>query len=316
MERYNKPTNKTPIQWVPEEPLRIVLNDSILSKVEDGSLIEEYVELYRRFRDPEPDEILSFPENPVSHSDLYEDLFSVEGSFKQMNLDNIGKDFLCFILHTQYLRENFKTKGPDSIVRFLIDDRGQTNEFNNLNNSILRVEVLFNFMSEEGVDLTENLNLTEREYFVLFTDSPKRRLSDDEIRPVEWIVGTSRFSKMIRRCSVLLQEREVFESVSKRTNPIDFKLPKGIKYLNGDMTHDSHTDSIRISLNREFRLWDRFRRLGYPSIRDISNGTRIPYILLIGLRDRTENPIQYTGTSLLTRIPVRVATEIVKCFSK
>lgn len=314
MVRYNKPTDKKNIQWDPEEPVRRVLSESILNQIEDGQLIEKYVDLYRRFREPQPDETLLFPDIPVKVSEIYDDLFSPMGSVKQMNLDNIGKDFLCYIILTQSLRENIKVGGVDSIVRFLTDDKRMSNENNNLNNSILRVEVLFNFLREQGMSLTPEEFLTDREEFILFTDAPQRKLRNEEINPLKWIVGTSMFSKLVRKESVLFQNRERFESILPQIRPDLFRLPVIVRFLNGETKGDTLTESLRITLNREFRLWDPFRRLGYPCLRDISEGTGIPYILLLGLRDKTGDPNQYRGTDLLHKIPVRVHGELSRFF--
>lgn len=314
MERYNKPTDKKSIQWTPEEPLRKVLRESILNQIEDGRFIEEYVEIYKTFREPQPDETLSFPVLPVKVSDLYDDLFSPMGSVKQMNLDNIGKDFLCYILLTQFLREHIEEGGVETIVRFLTDDRRMSNENNNLNNSILRVEVLFNYLRTQGIDLSLDVNLTDRQEFVLFTDAPLRKLKNEEINPLEWIVGTSMFSKLIRKESVLFQNRERFESILPKISHESFGLPLMVRYLNGVERGPTLTESLRITLNREFRLWDPFRRLGYPNLRDISDGTGIPYILLLGLRDRSGNPTQYTGTDLLHRVPTKIYGELSREF--
>lgn len=314
MERYNKPTDKTSIKWNPEDPVRRVLSESILNQVEDGKLIEEYVGIYRKFREPQPDEILLFPDIPVSFSNLYDDLFSPMGSVKQMNLDNIGKDFLCYILLTLFLKENIEVGGVDTIVRFLTDDRRMSNENNNLNNSILRVEVLFNYLRSQGTDLSLDVNLTDRTEFVIFTDAPQRKLREEEIKPLEWIVGTSMFSKLIRKESVLLQNRERFESILPKIDHSQFGLPQMVRYLNGTEQGPTLTESLRISLNREFRLWDPFRRLGYPNLRDISEGTGIPYILLLGLRDKSGDPNQYRGADLLHRVPAKIYRELSRYF--
>lgn len=310
--KYNTPTEKREIDWNPQEHIEKILKDSVLFTYGGEELVRIYLNRYEEFRNPQPSEIVDLPEIPVIYSDLYQDLFSTKGGKKQRGLDNIAKDFLCFILLTQFLRENDKHR-EDSFIRFLTDKQGRDNPNTNLNNTILRVEVLFNFLRSQGYVLNMN---PEDDTFILFTSTSQRRINEKDIKPIEWITGTARFSKLIRRQSVLFQERKKLDEILPQIAPEDWGLPLFVRYLNGERDGETMTESLRFSLNREFRLWGRFRQVGFPSLRDISIATEIPYLLLLGIRDKESPSEYYTGMNLLNRLHLRTIGILIQNLKK
>lgn len=298
-------------EWNPIAPVERILREVLDNRGgvhrNRTGVIEEYLSLYERFRMSNPDDVLSFPENVLSSREWYEDLFSPEGSVKQINLDHIGKDFLCMIYLTEVIRESFSENKAKSLYRVLTDRR-EGNQNNNLNNSLLWVEALVNFLSCYGWDLSIP-ERQEEEPSILFTDV-KYRLREEDSHPVVWMVETSRFSKLVRSISVCLQNKgklpQLFEN-----SPAKYGLTGELRLLNLRFLRKTFLFALEIAVNREFRLWDSFRKYGFPSLRQISEYTQIPYSLLIELRWRQADPNEYTGTSLLHRIPVLYADRLI-----
>ena len=299
------------IEWDPLAPvekiLREVLNGREGYLFNRTGLVNEYLRLYERFREGHPDEILSFPENVLSSREWYEDLFSPEGSIKQINLDHIGKDFLCMIYLTEVVRECFSVNRAKSLYRVLMDRR-EGNENNNLNNSLLWTESLVNFLRCYGWDLSIPERV-EGERSILFTDV-KRSIREEDSHPVVWMVETSRFSKLVRSISVCLQNRGKLPQL-RGYNPERYGLSEDLILLNERRVRNTFLFALEISVNREFRLWDRFRKMGFPSLRQISEYTEIPYSVLIDLRSKQADTTQYTGVNLLKRIPIRYADRLI-----
>ena len=299
-------------EWDPLAPVEKILTEVLNGRegylFNRTGLIDEYLRLYERFREGHPDEILSFPEGVLSSREWYEDLFSPEGSLKQMNLDHIGKDFLCMIYLTEVIRESFSINKVKSLYRVLMDRR-EGNPNNNLNNSLLWTESLVNFLTLHDWDLSIPERV-EGERSILFTDV-KYKIKEEDSHPVVWMVETSRFSKLVRRISVSLQNREKLPQLME-WSPERYELREELIVLSERFVRNTFLFALEIAVNREFRLWDRFRTLGFPSLRQISEYTQIPFSILVDLRRRQADPNEYTGTSLLHRIPVRVADELIQ----
>ncbi len=298
-------------EWDPLAPVEKILTEVLNGRegylFNRTGLIDEYLRLYERFREGHPDEILSFPEGVLSSREWYEDLFSPEGSLKQINLDHIGKDFLCMIYLTEVAKECF-TQNKAKSLYLVLTDRKEGNEHNNLRNSLLWVEAIVNFLRCYGWDLSIPERV-EGERSILFTDV-KRSIREEDSHPVVWMVETSRFSKLVRRMSVCLQNRGKLNDL-KMITPESYGLSSELILLNERVVRNTFLYAINISVNREFRLWDRFRTLGFPSLRQIADYTEIPYSVLVDMRSKQADITQYTGTNLLNRIPIKYADRII-----
>lgn len=299
-------------EWDPIAPveriLREVLDNREGFRFNRTGVIDDYLRLYERFRMSTLNDVLLFPEGVLSSREWYEDLFSPEGSLKQMNLDHIGKDFLCMIYLTEVIRESFSINKVKSLYRVLMD-RGEGNPNNNLNNSLLWTESLVNFLTLHDWDLSIPERV-EGERSILFTDV-KYKIKEEGSHPVVWMVETSRFSKLVRRISVSLQNREKLPQLME-WSPERYELTEELIVLSERFVRNTFLFALEIAVNREFRLWDPFRQYGFPSLRQISEYTQIPFSILVDLRRRQADPNEYTGTSLLHRIPVRVADELIQ----
>lgn len=301
-------------EWDPIAPVEKILRE-VIDKREGflfnrTGLVEEYLKLYRRFRMADPTEILSFPEYILSSREWYQDLLSPEGATKQINLDPIGKDFLCMIYLNEKIRESFSENRVKSLHRVLMDRR-EGHENNNLNNSLLWVEALVNFLRCYGW----NMSIPERmedERSILFTDVKRTPKEND---PVVWMVETSRFSKYVRNISVRLQEQEKLPQLME-TSPQKYGLTGEMILLNERYVRNTFLYALTIAVNREFRLWDKYRKFGFPSLRQIAEHTEIPFSVLVELRSKQADITQYTGTSLLHRIPIRVAEQLIENLSE
>lgn len=298
-------------EWDPLAPVEKILTEVLNGRegylFNRTGLIDEYLRLYERFREGHPDEILSFPEGVLSSREWYEDLFSPEGSLKQINLDHIGKDFLCMIYLTEVAKECF-TQNKAKSLYLVLTDRKEGNEHNNLRNSLLWVEAIVNFLRCYGWDLSIPERV-EGERSILFTDV-KRSIREEDSHPVVWMVETSRFSKLVRSMSVCLQNRGKLNDL-KMITPESYGLSSELILLNERVVRNTFLYAINISVNREFRLWDRFRTLGFPSLRQIADYTEIPYSVLVDMRSKQADITQYTGTNLLNRIPIKYADRII-----
>ena len=298
-------------EWNPLAPVERILREVLDNRVgphhNRTGVIDDYLRLYERFREGHPDEILSFPEGVLSSREWYEDLFSPEGSLKQMNLDHIGKDFLCMIYLTEVIRESFSINKVKSLYRVLMDRR-EGNQNNNLNNSLLWTESLVNFLTLHDWDLSIPERV-EGERSILFTDV-KYRKKEENSHPVVWMVETSRFSKLVRGLSVALQERGKLPQLFEHS-PTRYGLSGELRLLNQRFVRNTFLFGVEIAVNREFRLWDSYRKYGFPSLRQISEYTGIPYSLLVELRSKQADINEYTGTSLLHKIPVLYADRLI-----
>ena len=299
-------------EWDPIAPVERILREVLDNKegfrFNRTGVIDDYLRLYERFRMSNLNDVLLFPEGVLSSREWYEDLFSPEGSLKQMNLDHIGKDFLCMIYLTEVIRESFSINKVKSLYRVLMDRR-EGNPNNNLNNSLLWTESLVNFLTLHDWDLSIPERV-EGERSILFTDV-KYKIKEEDSHPVVWMVETSRFSKLVRRISVSLQNREKIPQLME-WSPERYELTEELIVLSERFVRNTFLFALEIAVNREFRLWDPFRQYGFPSLRQISEYTQIPFSILVDLRRRQADPNEYTGTSLLHRIPVRVADELIQ----
>ena len=302
-------TNRT--EWDPLEPMERILTEVLNNRegylFNRTGLVNEYLRIYERFRSANPDEILSFPENVLSSREWYEDLFSPEGSIKQINLDHIGKDFLCMIYLTEVARECF-TQNKAKSLYLVLTDRKEGNEHNNLRNSLLWVEAIVNFLRCYGWDLTIP-ERTFEERSIIFTDV-KRTIKEEDSHPVVWMVETSRFSKLVRGLSVCLQNKGKLPQLMEHS-PERYGLTGELILLNERFVRNTFLFAMEIAVNREFRLWDRYRKMGFPSLRQIAEYTQIPFSILVELRRKQADITQYTGTSLLKRIPIKYADRLI-----
>lgn len=298
-------------EWDPIAPVERILREVLDNR--DGfrfnrkGIIEEYLKLYRRFREAHINEILCFPESVLNSREWYEDLFSPEGSIKQINLDHIGKDFLCMIYLTEVARESFVYNKAKSLHRVLTDRR-EGNQNNNLNNSLLWVEAIVNFLRCYGWDLTIPERV-EGERSILFTDV-KIKLKEEDSHPVVWMVETSRFSKLVRGLSVCLQHKGKLPQLFEHS-PERYGLAGELILPSERFVRNTFLYGVEIAVNREFRLWDSYRKYGFPSLRQISEYTQIPFSILVELRRRQANINEYDGTDLLHRIPIRYADRLI-----
>lgn len=290
--------------WIPFEPVGRILTDIGLSEEEVSSLEAPF----DGFRHQGPDDPLPLPEGLRTSDDWFRLLFREEarnvpstlpdgtevlqyddGSgpvFRQVNLDNIGRDFLCLLYLRQRVLDLWEDGGLEEVLSNLFrQEAGTPNEFNSLTNSLLRSEALTDVLFLRGYDMTdpdEGDGGEGRYSFDLLTDPPSRRMTLTEVpSAVSLLRDTTNLSRLIRQLSVCLQDGGKWEDLN-RISSKDFRLPYVFSPLS-DRRLVRGTDSFarETALSREFCLWDPDRGNGLPSIRTISERKGIPYLDLL-----------------------------------
>lgn len=290
-------------EWNPLEQMTPIIEGVLLT--EEGrerpdAVVDQYEKTYLAFREANPAELLCIPETGISAKEWERRLFSTKGVIKQRRLDNIGKDFLAFIYWSELFRETIRSGEIDRISKLIICKDRREEEFANKDNTLIIIEALDNMLRLHGC------NLKRKEKTVLFTDASRGK----ENYVSDMIVSTCLFSKLVRAISVAFQEGVEFTEI-REISPAAFHLDNKIIIPSmGDGTWNTFVEAFTIAANREFRLWDKFRKYGFPSLRQISDYSLVPYSVLLCIRDHRESALGYKGTSFLHRISARTAENI------
>lgn len=202
-----------------------------------------------------------------------------DGFIGQINLDNIGRDFLCLIYYRQRILDLFREGGLKLVLSdlFKAQDR-EPLEYTNLNNSLIPVEALTDFLTLRGTDLgTGGKDLT-----TILTDPPTRHLVLGEVPSFSsMLIDSTNLSRFIRSLSVLLQDGGRWEHLT-RVSFKDFDLaPEMTLFRDKRLIQSTRNFGFYVSMSREFCLWDVYRGDRLPSIRQISDGLGIPYLELL-----------------------------------
>lgn len=292
-------------RWEPFEPVRKLLSEVGLTDDEVG-LFEAP---FKEFRHQESGKPLDLPEDVRTSEEWFELLFrSVlnettttededgniieeygkpnQGLVGQINLDNIGRDFLCLIYHRQRVIDLYRAGGLNLVVSDLFKPHpNEPFEYTNLTNSLIPVEALTDFLILRGADIKTERNGGP---MVLLTDPPTRHLTLREIPSFSSMLNdTSNLSRYIRTLSVILQDGGKGDDLN-RVSPQDFDLDDRFTMFDDRRRFYQTRRFCRyISMTREFCLWDIYREDRLPSIRQISDNLGISYsellrILLFG----------------------------------
>lgn len=286
------------LDWNPFEPVGRVLSSVGLTEDE----VRRYEIPFDRFRHQESGETLDLPEDIRTSDEWFRLLFRQvipstteridedgniikeygepnQGFVRQINLDEIGKDFLCLIYHHQRILDLFRGGGLSLVLSDLFKAReDEPQEFVNLNNSLIPVEALTDFLTLRGTDLgTGGKDLT-----TILTDPPTRHLTLREIPSFSSMLrDTTNLSRFIRSLSVLLQDGGRWEHLIQVSFK-DFNLaPDMTLFRDRRRIQSTRNFGFYISMSREFCLWDIHRGDRLPSIRQISDGLGIPYLELL-----------------------------------
>lgn len=285
--------------WNPFEPVGRILSSVGLTENEVSLFEAPFIE----FRQQESGVPLRLPENIRSSEDWFRLLFREgaptikettdedgniikeygdpnQGYFRQVNLDEVGKDFLSLIYYRQRILDLMREGGLRLVLSDLFKARDdEPQEYVNLNNSLIPVEALTDVLTLNGAEFP-----TDR------TDGPMTILSDPPLRHLT-LRDVPSFSSMLRDST----------NLSRYIRNLSSCLQDGGRW--GDLTQISFTDfnlsdrlsllrdrrSLRwtglfgrgIAMSREFCLWDIHRDDRLPSIRQISDGLGIPYLELL-----------------------------------
>ena len=290
--------------WFPFGPIARILRTSGLSD-EEVYLFEEP---YREFRTQEADVPLNLPDDIRSSDDWFRLLFSSQEErsedssvieyrpdlgrgFRQVNLDPVGRDFLCRIYYHQRVLELSRSGGFGVILRHLLGSPVQAVEgqrdFTSLSNSLIPVEAVEDFLLRENIRGEENPVresdfLDENEKFVLISDPPLKHLTLREFPPfLTMLRDSSNLSRYIRRISVGLQSGNKWEDLN-RVSPQEFLLPDWFSPFRDRRTWEQTQEFVlRVSMIREFGLNIPEREHRLPSLRLISDRRGIPYNRLL-----------------------------------
>lgn len=292
--------------WSPFEPVGRILSSVGLTDDE----VERYETPFDRFRHQGAGEPLDLPEDIRSSEDWFRLLFrSVipsttertdeagdivkmygdpnKGFIGQINLDNIGRDFLCLIYYRQRVLDLLRTGGLRSVISDIFKAReDEPPEFVNLNNSLIPVEALTDILTLGGKTFP-----SDREgMMTILSDPPTRHLPLREVPSFsEMLRDSSNLSRYIRTLSVCLQDGGRWDhliQVSFR----DFNLDERFNLLRDRRWSESTRNfGFYVAMSREFCLWDIHRDDRLPSIRQISDGLGIPYLELLRIINFGEN---------------------------
>ena len=158
------------LDWNPFDPVGRILSSVGLTDDE----VRGYESPFDRFRHQEAGEPLTLPEDirtsdewfdllfrgvaPISPSTDEGNLFSDYGEpnrgyLGQVNLDPIGRDFLALIYYRQRTLDLFRRGGLALVISDLFKaQENEPREYVNLNNSLLPVEALTDFLTLRGVE--------------------------------------------------------------------------------------------------------------------------------------------------------------------
>lgn len=223
------------------------------------------------------------------------------GYIGQINLDNIGRDFLCYIYYIQKISELMESEDLEEVLREVLREQvGEPVEFTNLNNSLIPVEALWDYFSDNFIfgkpigkndkgaeDFSTNVNrsyelpgiVEEKDLSVILSDPPQRRLNISEIPSfVGMMQNTKNLSKMIRKISVCLQDGGEWKDIEKIYD-YDYNLNQRLSLFKDRRISIGETALFArgVAMSREFGLWDINRGDRLPSIRTISEKRKIPY---------------------------------------
>ena len=310
------------LDWNPFDPVGRILSSVGLTDDE----VRGYESPFDRFRHQEAGEPLDLPEDirtsdewfdllfrgvvPVSPSTDEGNLFSDYGEpnrgyLGQVNLDPIGRDFLALIYYRQRTLDLFRRGGLALVISDLFKaQENEPREYVNLNNSLLPVEALTDFLTLRGVEFP-----TERDpdkVLTILSDPPTRHLSLRDVPSfVSMLRDSSNLSRYIRLLSVCLQDGGGWENLT-RISFRDFNLDERMTLLRDRRrTEPTRNFGFYVSMSREFCLWDIYRDDRLPSVRQISDGLKIPYIellriLLFGETNREKRGIhRFSGLEFL-----------------
>ena len=286
------------LDWNPFDPVGRILSSVGLSDDE----VRRYETPFDRFRHQGTGEPLDLPENIRTSEEWFRLLFVPvldgtteatdeegnivreyglpnSGYFGQINLDNIGRDFLALIYYRQRTLDLFRRGGLRIVLRDLFKAReDEPREFVNLNNSLIPVEALTDFLTLRGTDLGTG----GEDPTTILTDPPSRHLTLGEIPSFSsMLIDSTNLSRFIRSLSVLLQDGGRWEHLT-RVSFKDFNLSDRFSLLRDRRRVEwTRNFGFYVSMSREFCLWDIHRGDRLPSIRQISDGLGIPYLELL-----------------------------------
>lgn len=280
--------------WSPFDSVGRLLSDIGLTPVE----VSSFEAPFEAFRHQGAGEPLNLPEDIRTSEDWFRLLFVPSGphtttdengneyleymgdyerggNFRQMTLDDIGKDFLCLIYYRQRILDLFREGGLSPVISDIFKPRTETPpEYANLNNSLIPVEALTDFLTLRGTRFpTDRVGP-----MVILTDPPSRHLTIAEVPSFSSMLrDSSNLSRFIRSLSVLLQDGGRWEHLC-RVSVEDFNLAEDFVRLRDRRTFLSTRNvGLDVAMSREFSLWDINRDERLPSIRQISDGLGIPY---------------------------------------
>lgn len=301
-------------------------------------IIEEYRSTYEEFREVEEIVPLYLPQDVKSSEEWYRCLFCEKdwskphteetapigeaitegepniGYLSQINLDNIGKDYLCLIYYTQRLTELGKVKPLYHLMSDYFIPEKNIPKWTNLRNTLLKVEAFERYLilNEDIGAISKDSDMND----IIFSDSQ---------RPIKWTIDgesvlasirySSHLSKLIRRASVMLQEGNNWEIISHDTKFHEFCPTFKRVILPSGEELGFYMAFIRdVIYSREFHLWDPHRNEILPSIRAISEELNIPYIDLLRLiRAESVEREYYNGLEFISK---RVSNVALKSLEK
>ena len=287
------------LDWNPFEPVRRVLSSVGLTEEE----VDEYETPFDRFRHQEAGEPLTLPEDVRTSEEWFDLLFGIteihthtqtgeeedkqetsvemnEGLRGQINLDNIGRDFLALIYYRQRVLDLFRRGGLTLVLTDLFKARtDEPLEYMNLNNSLLPVEALTDFLTLRGAEFRRR---AEDEPTTILTDPPLRHLPLGSIPMFSSMLrDSSNLSRWVRVLSVCLQDGGHWENLI-RIPFTDFDLsPDLFLFRDRREVQSTRNFGFYVSMTREFCLWDIHRDDRLPSVRQISDNLGIPYLELL-----------------------------------
>ena len=286
------------LDWEPFDPVERILSSIGLTEEE----VRGYETPFEMFRHQEAGEPLDLPEDIRTSEEWFRLLFRAvidgeeettdengdvvkeyglpnSGFFKQINLDNIGRDFLALIYYRQRTLDLFRAGGLRIVLSDLFKAReDEPREFVNLNNSLIPVEALTDFLTLRGTVLGSRAD----DLTTILTDPPSRHLALREVPSFSsMLIDSSNLSRFIRSLSVLLQDGGRWDHLTQISFR-DFDLSDRMTLFRDRRTVQSTRNfGFYVAMSREFCLWDIHREDRLPSIRQISDKLGIPYVELL-----------------------------------
>ena len=283
------------LDWNPFDPVGRILSSVGLTEDEVG----RYEGPFDRFRHQGSGEPLDLPDDIRTSEEWFRLLFVPvldgmteatdgegnivkehgnpnSGYFRQINLDNIGRDFLVLIYYRQRVLDLFRDGGLRLVLSDIFTARkDEPREFVNLNNSLIPVEAMTDFLTLRGAEFPTD---ETPDGMTILSDPPTRHLSLGEVPSFSSMLRDStNLSRFIRSLSVLLQDGGRWEHIC-RVSFKDFNLSERFSLLRDRRRVEwTRNFGFYISMSREFALWDIRRNDRLPSIRQISDGLGIPY---------------------------------------